>query len=433
MPAWGVLIRYGAIAGPLAMLVLPVFIYLPSHYADAMGLGLGVVGPLLLAARLWDGISDPLIGAASDGLRLPLGRRRPWILIGAPLVLVAVWRLFLPPETVSASYLLVWTMVLYTGWTLVIVPLNAWGAELTPSYHGRSRVAGVREGFVVAGTVTALALPFVFGVTDAEQTGDALAVIGVALMILIPVTLALLMWRVPDAPPATPVPFRPWRVFTVLADRQYRPLLASHFLNSVSNALPATLFLLFVANALGAGDLAGGLLLAYFGSGLVLIPVWLWLSRRLDKKLAWQAAMIMSVLAFCLVPFAGPDSLWVYGIVVVVSGAALGADLVLPASMLADVVSLDGEAEPSDWRPGAGRAGQYFALWGMASKLALALGVGIAFPVLDWAGFIPGAGPEGAGIVTLTVLYAGVPVILKLGAIVMIVRYDIDARRFGPR
>ena len=141
------LVAYGAPALPLAALGLPVFIHLPTFYATAMGWVFATVGAILLFARLWDVITDPLIGFLSDRTGGRFGRRRPWIVAGMPLVLAATWALFVPPDGAGAWHLLFWSLALYLGWTMMILPLSAWGAELSPDYHERSRIAAYREGF----------------------------------------------------------------------------------------------------------------------------------------------------------------------------------------------------------------------------------------------------------------------------------------------
>jgi len=74
----GTLLVYGALALPLAALNLPLYVFLPTFWAGEIGLGVTAVGAALLAARLLDTITDPLIGEWSDRTRSRLGRRRPW-------------------------------------------------------------------------------------------------------------------------------------------------------------------------------------------------------------------------------------------------------------------------------------------------------------------------------------------------------------------
>jgi Na+/melibiose symporter-like transporter len=117
----------------------------------------------------------------------------------------------------------------------------------------------------------------------------------------------------------------------------------------------------------------------------------------------------------------GPGDVAIFATVVVVTGFALGADVILPASIQADVIDVDTAAS------GEQRAGLYMALWALATKLALAAAVGIAFPLLGAAGFDPAAGVETPqGLLVLGLLYAGLPVLLKLGAIALVWRFPLD-------
>ena len=138
------LLVYGLPGLPLAVLLLPLFVIIPTFYADDLGLGLATVGGILFFARIWDVITDPLIGVLSDRTASRFGRRKPWLVLGTPIAVVGAWALFLPPEQVSAAYLLFATIALYLGGTMIMLPYTAWAAELSPHNHERSAVAAQR-------------------------------------------------------------------------------------------------------------------------------------------------------------------------------------------------------------------------------------------------------------------------------------------------
>ena len=124
---------------------------------------------------------------------------------------------------------------------------------------------------------------------------------------------------------------------------------------------------------------------------------------------------------FAPAPFLGEGDIAIFALVCIGTGFALGADLMLPPAIQADVIDVDTAAS------GEQRSGLYFATWGLATKLALALAVGVAFPLLGWAGFDPGAGLRSAsGLATLGFLYAGLPIVLKLAAIAMMWNFPLD-------
>ena len=419
------LFAYGLPGLPLAALLLPLYVTLPAFYAVDLGLGFFAVGVVLLAARLWDMVTDPLIGALSDRLTTRFGRRRPWLLAGAPIVMVSAGFLFLPGAGADWAGLLVWTMVLYLGATMILLPYAAWGAELSPDYDERSRIAGWREGLVVVGTLLAAGLPAVVG----ADRSRALEVIAWSMWIVLPVCLLIAIRFVPEYPVAARRQLD-WRQgLTVLwRNGPFRRLIAAYFLNGIANGLPATLFLLYVERVLQAPDWSGLLLFVYFLCGVAAIPLWLGLSRRYGKHRTWVGAMVWAAVVFAFVPLLGPgDQLWFLG-VCVLTGVSLGADLTLPASMQADVIDLD------TLRSRQRRAGLYFALWGVATKLALALAVGIAFPLLALVGLESGleSGQDTAtpmGLFTLAALYSLAPAAIKLASVALVAGYPITAAR----
>ena len=415
------LFAYGLPGLPLAALLLPLYVTLPAYYAVDLGIGFAAVGAVLLVARLWDVVTDPVIGAVSDRLRTRFGRRRPWLVAGAPLIMISAGFLFLPGQEASWTSLLFWTIALYLGATMITLPYTAWGAELSSDYNERSRIAGWREGLVVVGTLLAAGVPAALG----AGRGFSLEVIAWALWFVLPVCLLIALRFVPE--PSLPMTTElDWRrgIRTVWSNLPFRRLIAAYFLNGVANGLPATLFLLYVDLVLQAPTLSGLFLFLYFFCGIAGIPLWLYLSRRWGKHRAWIVAMVWAAAIFAFVPLLGPgDEVWFLA-VCVLTGISLGADLTLPASMQADVVDLD------TLRSRRRRAGLFFALWGVATKLALALAVGIAFPLLDLAGLdAEQPNPDGSGLLTLAVLYSLLPAVMKLGAVALVVGYPITARR----
>ncbi len=401
--------------------MLPLYVHLPAFYADEVGVGLAAVGGALLVARLWDVITDPVAGLLSDRISTPWGRRRPWMIAGLPLVLVAAWFLFQPLEGVGWLYLVGWTMALYLGGSLIQLPYTAWGAELSPDYHERSRISAAREVFVVIGTLLAAGLPALVG----DDRAEVLRLLAWGLLFVLPVAVVVCCALVPDAPVVRRQSLRPRESLAILAGNgPFRRLIVAYFLNGIANGLPATLFLLFVEHVLKAPGWSGPLLFIYFCAGIGAVPLWLHLSRRWGKHRVWMAAMVWACAIFVLVPLLGAGDTWWFLAVCVLTGTALGADLVLPASMQADVIDLD------TLRSGQRRAGLYFALWGVATKLALALGVGIAFPALEWAGFSTEAEVNTASsLFALAALYSLVPVAFKLLSIGLMRGYPITQAR----
>ncbi len=155
---------HGCIGLPLAVIGYPLAIWIPAHYAGGLGLSLAAVGTILMLARFTDVISDPLMGELSDRWQTRFGRRKPWVLIGTPLMMLGVYKLFIPPEGVGLGYFLIWLTLFFLGSTIIALPHRAWGAELSPDYHQCSRVTAARELFVLVGLMVAASVPMVIEV-----------------------------------------------------------------------------------------------------------------------------------------------------------------------------------------------------------------------------------------------------------------------------
>jgi glycoside/pentoside/hexuronide:cation symporter, GPH family len=416
-----VLMAYGMPGLPAAALGVPLYIFLPTFYTAGLGLPLAAVGTALLVARLWDVVTDPLVGALSDRTHSRFGRRRPWLIASLPLLMVSVWMLFRPIEGAGVGYLTLWSLALYLGWTMLSLPHGAWGAELSDNYHERSRITAAREIAVVLGTLVAAGLPAALQIDGDSRSGAVLAVLAPTLVVGLPVAVLIAIIVVPDRPVRRVQPV-PWRRAGALlaANRPFRRLIVAYLVNGTANGLPATLFLLFVAHVLAEPEMQGPLLFAYFFCGIVGVPGWLVLARRIGKHRTWCFAMAANCAVFVWAPLLGAGDVWPFLVICVLSGLCLGADLVLPSAIQADVIDVDTAAG------GGRRTGVYFAFWGMATKLALALAVGVAFPLLDLAGFTADGLNEPSALLTLALLYSAVPVVFKVFAITLMWRFPLD-------
>jgi Na+/melibiose symporter-like transporter len=218
--------------------------------------------------------------------------------------------LFVPPRDAGSGHLLLWSILAYLAWTAMLLPYTAWGAELSGDYHERSRVTAAREGFVVLGILFAAALPLLLGI-EADDHGAVLAALAWIMTLVLPVTLLTLLAGVRETTARLPGRITISRgVAIALRNQAFIRLVSAYLLNGIANGLPATLFLLFVADGLALPERTGLLLLLYFAAGFAAIPFWLWLSRRIGKHRAWSAAMIWACAVFIWVPLLGPGDFW---------------------------------------------------------------------------------------------------------------------------
>lgn len=398
------LAAYGALGLPLAGAALPVYVHLPNLYGAILGVNLALLGGLLLALRLADAAIDPLIGALNDRLQRP----RLLVALGALLLALGMLAAFDPPQRGIAPWLwLAGALVpVYLGFSLASVSYLAWGALLGDTPHERTRVAASREAYGLAGVVLASVAPTLLALS-LEEGLARYALLAAALTALCAwITLA----RAP-APPRLPPRAQGWRALAApFANRRFAPLLAVFVVNGIAAALPATLVLFFVDDALQLPQHAGLFLAAYFVAGAASLPLWVGAARRYGKAQAWLASMLLAVLAFVGAFALGAGDLAGFLAVCLASGAALGADLALPPAMLADAIRARGDDS---------RAGAYFGVWNFAAKANLALAAGLALPLVAWLGYVPG---RAESVTPLAYAYCLLPCALKLAAAALLWR-----------
>lgn len=202
-------------------------------------------------------------------------------------------------------------------------------------------------------------------------------------------------------------PPRPGMLF-LLRDRAFARLLVVFALNGIASALPATLFLFFVADVLQAEAWSGALLGLYFIAGAISIPVWVALAARIGRTNSWLVGIALALVAFALAGALSAGDVAAFAVICLVSGLALGADVTFPAAMAADL----GERQ--------GQAGTCFGLWNFIAKLNLALAAGIALPLLGWMGYQPGGT---GGRESLVFAYAVLPLVFKSLALALVWRW----------
>ncbi|MBW0371374.1 MFS transporter [Ensifer adhaerens] len=415
------LVIYALPALPLAALALPLFVIVPTFYSEVMGLPVAAVGGVLFAIRILDAASDPMFGWLADRWNAFGGRRRGFFLASIPLTACAAFMLFWPPQTAGLGYLVLWGGLLSLGFTWSSLPYTAWGAELSNDYVERTRIAAFREGSTLLGTLTAISLPFVVGSTVTVGV-EGLKTIAVLVALLLPITGLAAFVFVPEPVNRS---IRDVNIVQSLLlmtkNRAFLRLIAAFLLNGFANAVPATLFLYFVSDRLGAPDWRGAFLLLYFACAVLGVPLAVKAARRWSKHRAWSGAMLATCSIFAVSGFLGDGDLVAFGAICVCTGVLLGFDLVLPPSMQADVIDNDTAVS------GSQRSGMYFAAWALATKLSLAAALGVTFPMLSLLGFDPAQDPSSPDALKgLSMLYAWAPIVPKLAAIGLMWGFPID-------
>lgn len=424
IPAWR-LVAYGATAMPLAMAALPIYVHVPKFYADVMGLNLMAIGGLLLLARVFDAVQDPLLGYWSDLTRDRRGGRMIWVVVGTPLLALGMLGLFRPPAweaTALTGWFLGMLALVYLAFSMVQISYQAYGAEISDHPVERTRVTAYREGLGLVGVFLAAALPQML----AESSGPRQGYASFALL-FVPLLLVLTAMTLMGSPKAVmrtqAVTREAWRaMLKPLNNLRFRKLLLIFVFNGIAASIPATLVLFFIEDVVRRPDWSAHFLIAYFAAGACGMPLWLKLSAALGKGRAWCVGMGLSIVAFVWAFLLGPGDAIPFMVICILSGLGLGADLALPPSILADVID-------DDERAGLGRnEGAYFGLWNLVTKMNLALAAGIALPALSMLGYQSKVTSSPQALTYLAGIYALLPCVLKAIAAFALIRSPFFSR-----
>lgn len=368
-----------------------------------LGLNAALLGGVLMLLRCWDAFTDPVVGNLSDNTRTRWGRRRPYLVVGAMLtaaVYVVLWHLPTGWGPTPTLLLLVGIgMLLVTCHTLWAVPYFSFQMELTPNYDERTRMGAWTA---IVGKFVYLAGGWVLAIATGAWFADPVdgrpdIVSGMRACSWVIAGLILCLGVLPAF-------FVPERYFESVVRRSprmpfWRSMRESARCVPLWQLIGISFFLSLgstINNALGQyvsiylvnrGDLASASVLNGWKSTLTMvvgvlgIPLWTWLSERLDKKTIVTFMLAASSLGHLLnLFFLNPDRPYLMLIPGVFEMGALGAVWLFVPSMKADVADYD-ELATGRRREGSLNA---FASW--FSKLAVTLGAGLSGLVIHWSG-----------------------------------------------
>lgn len=419
--------RLGYGAGDLGgnLFFTVVSFHLLIFFTDTVGLSPALTGLAFTVARLWDAVTDPLMGALSDRTRTRWGRRRPYLLAGAPLLLAGVTVLFLDPGLSVPGSLFVWALAVYglvnTSYTVAFIPYNALTPDLAPASDQRTALNGYRMTFAVAGTlIGAAGFPALVAALGAGAPGYARAGLITGAIICAGLLVTFLTVREPPLP--APVArnaagLRP--VLQALGNRAFLLVLIPWTLHMVGISLvsPMVVFYFKYVHAdEGLSQAALGVLLA---AVMASIAVWVRIGRRLEKRTCYNLGMVWFCLCLLAAAAFGQHSVPLTLIVMGLAGFGLATHYVFPWSMLPDAIDAGALA--------AGRRdeGVYYGLWTLLQKGGQALAPLLIGITLSAGGYVADAVQTPAALTGIRLLVGPFPAVFFAAAVAVLTAYPI--------
>lgn len=424
-------------------------LYVMKFSTDVLLIAPAVMGAIFSLSRIWDAISDPLVGYLSDRTSFRLGRRRTWILASCLPISIGFYAVFAPPASMQGADLTLWMTVaiigFYSAMTLFFVPHMALGAELSTDYHERSRLFGVRHVFFTLGSILSLAVMYALINEEFAEGGNVrqmareYALLAISVMVVLVIYAATALRERPDFQNRQQGgPLQAFR--DIWGNPHARLLITVTFIENVGSAAIAALTLYISQYVVGAPAMAPLIILAFMVPSTVFVPVWIPLSKRFGKIKVWMCGMVLTGVSFggmFILPFLDSldHRLTLIIVLAAFAGLANGCGGTLGPSLQGDVIDYD------EYETGERKEGSYFAAWNFVYKSALGVMLLLTGFVLDFAGFVPNVEQTMQVKIAMVSLYGLFPLVCyTIGAILFsrfkldeqayqVIRAELDARR----
>ncbi len=399
------------------------------YLTDTAGLAAGLAGAAILIGKLWDAVTDPMMGFLSDRTRSRWGRRRPYLFLGALPLLLAMWHFFSAPDlSGSRLYGFVWAALslclLNTAYTVVNIPYGSLTPELTKDYKERTSLNGYRFSFAVIGTIlgAAVVLPIVSLAGDPHK---GYSLVGLVFGILMAATILTTFFSVRETDRRHAA--RPKEKFfatflVVFRNKSYMRLAAVYTMNLTGLTFVQTMLVYYFKYIYKNEAKTTVAMLLLLVVAMICVPISGLVAKKLGKKRSYQLALgILSVSCLLMFFFAHTLGMMFTFVVMVFAGVGIGFGYVPPFAMLPDVVEVDAV------RTKTRKEGAYYGMWTFFSKIGVALAAALAGAFLSLACFVPNlADQSSTALFAIRLMIGPVPAVIFLAGIFLVQPYQLD-------
>jgi len=414
-----------------------VALYVMKYSTDVLLIAPAIMGTIFGLSRIWDAVTDPMVGYLSDKTTLPFGRRRSWIIVGAVPGAIAYYMVFTSPTDLSDTEATLWMGVavfsLYTAMTAIMVPQLSLGAELSMDYFERNKLFGMRQASIVVGGILGiLTVGWLTSVeaddrTAVRELAPQIAMWAGAALILLTLTMVLKI-KERDVPVQAPAHGIVGAGKDVWKNPHARLLITVTFIENIGAAAIGAAALYVAQYVMGMVEIAPWSIITYMVTGTLSIPVWVRLAKRFGKVKLWLVAMIGTAISFggmfalAFIEHQITQVSWLM-FISVMTGIFSGCGNTIGPSIQSDIIDYD------ELRTGERKEGVYFAVWNFAQKSASGITLMFTGFVLSAAGFVPNEEQTRIVELAMCALLGLFPLVCYSIGAALFTRFDLDEAR----
>ena len=418
----------GDMGGNLYFTLIAFWLF--NYLTDTVGLLAGLAGTVIMIGKIWDAVTDPVLGFISDRTRSRWGRRRPYLLFGAAPFGIAVVIMFINPGLSGQTALFIWAVVVFcilsAAFTVVNIPYSALTPELTQDYHERTTLNGYRSIFMVVGTLlgAGAALPLINAFSN-KNTGYTVMGIVFGLVITITTLITFFSVREPEGRALPKMGFLK-TYSSVFKNKPYRIIVLTYMTNIMAITIVSGIMVYYFKYIFDDEPMTTMALMILLVIAMAIIPVSVLIAKKIGKKLTYAIGMLVIALICLIIFFIGHLIDPTYFLILMgVAGIGLGLTYALPWSMVPDTVEY-GYVETGERQEGG-----YYGIWTFMTKIGQALALLLMGWMLTLTGYVAEVVQSDSARLGIRLLLGVFPAFFYILAVVILAFYPLNEERYG--
>lgn len=363
--------------------------YYTFYLTDTLGLNMIYVGPVILIGKVWDAITDPIMGYISDNTDTKYGRRRPYFIIGSFAVLISFILLWYPLGVDSQLWKFVFSCIAYilfsTAFTITMVPYIAFGADLTESYDERTSLNFARLMFSLFGSLLAATVPLSI-VNSLPTKQDGYFIMGIVFAIIFAICVFAVFFA-GEEPPYKKTAKQPFnfkvQYIELFKIKTFRNYVLMFILANLGSDIISAMIPYYTKYYLAREGLTSIILAITFLTTIIFVPVWTIVARRKDKKYAYLGGVIIRLITGPIIfLLAGNVSIMMLFPIIVLLNTGIASNVFIPHAMFADI------ADVMEFIKGEQITGQLSGINTFCRKLSAGIGLFAVTTFLAIMGYV---------------------------------------------
>lgn len=399
------------------------------YLTDGVGIPAAMAGLAVMIGKIWDAVTDPMMGYVSDRTDTRLGRRRPYIIFGAVPLMAAMIYFFKVPGFTNPVALTAWATValclLNTAYTVVNVPYASLTPELTKDYNERTSLNGYRFAFAAVGTMLGASIVQpIIGMAETKVAGYLL--VGIIFGAVMAVTSLITGFSVRERHREGDIPHGFIKTYSsVFKNRPYLILLFTYALNLTGLNFLQGILAYYFKYIVGNEEMTTLAMVLLIGVAMVFIPISVAIAKKVGKKIVYQLCF-GTLAAVCAVIFFFGHLMPMPALLVVMAfgGVGIGFGYVPPYAMLPDAIEVEAA------RSGKRNEGAYYGIWTLMSKLGTSAATALLGFVLALAHYVPDVTQAPQALLAIRLLVGPIPMVFLIGAAVLVQFYPLDEKTY---